>query len=199
MENNKKYGLIKVLSDGPECVEGLWDLTQRFLQSENITLDKSQSFLHLWHMPNIFYNNFEISHVSLWKSKLWLKYAEYVDLAFGIYLLRWGDAPLHTLGVAMMLSSKQVHTFSDIGYRHDPMLLQPPAGLPSPFTDLITGNDGCEYYDSWNCNNANHSTNSTHFNFTNYPLSQASTSYRTVLKGIWNIIFTNKYLFCFVV
>jgi hypothetical protein len=42
----------------------------------------------------------------------------------GIYYHRWGDAPIHTLGVAMFVPLHQVHRFSDIGYSHWPFVQQ---------------------------------------------------------------------------
>lgn len=32
--------------------------------------------------------------------------------------LRWGDAPVHSIAVAMFLHKSEVHFFNDIGYRH---------------------------------------------------------------------------------
>jgi mannosyltransferase len=33
--------------------------------------------------------------------------------------IQWGDAPVHSLAVTMLLRPQQVHYFSDFGYRHD--------------------------------------------------------------------------------
>lgn len=32
---------------------------------------------------------------------------------------RWGDAPVHSIAVALMLKRSDVHWFYDIGYKHD--------------------------------------------------------------------------------
>jgi alpha 1,2-mannosyltransferase len=32
---------------------------------------------------------------------------------------RWGDAPVHSIAVALMLKREEVHWFYDIGYKHD--------------------------------------------------------------------------------
>ena len=32
---------------------------------------------------------------------------------------RWGDAPVHSLAVALFLNTSQVHFFDPIGYQHD--------------------------------------------------------------------------------
>ena len=39
-----------------------------------------------------------------------------------IILFRWGDAPVHSIAVAMFLNKSEVHFFDDIGYRHDPFM-----------------------------------------------------------------------------
>lgn len=36
------------------------------------------------------------------------------------YGQRWGDAPVHSLGVALFADKDQIHFFDDIGYRHEP-------------------------------------------------------------------------------
>lgn len=33
---------------------------------------------------------------------------------------RWGDAPVHSIGVALFARRDQIHFFSDMGYRHEP-------------------------------------------------------------------------------
>jgi hypothetical protein len=34
--------------------------------------------------------------------------------------IRWGDAPVHSIAVAMLLKASEVHFFNDMGYRHGP-------------------------------------------------------------------------------
>jgi alpha 1,2-mannosyltransferase len=31
---------------------------------------------------------------------------------------RWGDAPVHTIGAALLQSADRIHFFRDIGYQH---------------------------------------------------------------------------------
>jgi hypothetical protein len=51
----------------------------------------------------IVYNNFEVSHVSIWKTRLYQSFIQAVDENGGIYTHRWGDAPLHTIGTPLYL------------------------------------------------------------------------------------------------
>ncbi|KAJ1726075.1 hypothetical protein LPJ61_005435, partial [Coemansia biformis] len=45
----------------------------------------------------------------------------HLDRAGGFFYERWGDAPVHSLGVAMFLGKREVHWFDDIGYYHGPL------------------------------------------------------------------------------
>jgi alpha 1,2-mannosyltransferase len=42
-------------------------------------------------------------------------------MAGGFFYERWGDAPVHSLGVGLFLNKSEVHFFSDIGYYHLPL------------------------------------------------------------------------------
>lgn len=45
-----------------------------------------------------------------------------MDSKGGFFYERWGDAPVHSLAVAMMLKTSEVHFFNDIGYKHNPLM-----------------------------------------------------------------------------
>ena len=79
----------------------------------------------------VFYNNFEISHASVWTSSKFTAWFQAVQAARGIYTTRWGDAPIRTLAVSMFVDPKRVHRFSDIGYTHAPMFTQEASALPT--------------------------------------------------------------------
>jgi mannosyltransferase len=64
------------------------------------------------------YNNFEISHKSIWEGKLYSKFFEYLDKAGGFFYERWGDSPIHSFGLAMSLRKDQAVQFHDLGYQH---------------------------------------------------------------------------------
>ncbi|CAH2352889.1 probable mannosyltransferase Ktr5p [[Candida] railenensis] len=65
-----------------------------------------------------FWSNFEIARTDLFNSPTYKAYFQHLDASGGFYKERWGDAPVHSLGVAMMLELDEVHYFRDIGYRH---------------------------------------------------------------------------------
>jgi hypothetical protein len=164
--NHKLYGFIRSLGENIDCVTGLWDLAGAFINrtAANLRINRTEVFFDKWPENLVVFNNFEISHVSVWQNPVWKAFMAEIDKAGGIYMLRWGDAPIHTIGVSMILKVEQVHSFSDIGYYHH-MLNQSAGGLPAPnkhaFDHVV-----CTYYDRWICSsdlyNSTNATNATY-------------------------------------
>ncbi|CUS24039.1 LAQU0S13e01904g1_1 [Lachancea quebecensis] len=65
-----------------------------------------------------FWSNFEIARVDLFSTGLYASYFEFLEQSGGFWAERWGDAPVHSLGLGMMLNARDVHYFRDIGYQH---------------------------------------------------------------------------------
>ena len=96
------------------CVEGLWPAVDKYISRESI----APQFYYNWSIFEIFYNNFELSSMALWNSDSYRKYIDYIDSLGGIYLNRWGDAPIKTIAVSLFVPLSQTHQFVDIGYKH---------------------------------------------------------------------------------
>ena len=141
-ENGKKYGFNRILHDNANCVVGLWDVAKDFAKSRGI----SPTFLDNWDDGVTFYNNFEISHRSIWTNPVVLDFMEHVDRLGGIYYVRWGDAPIRSLAVAMVVPETEVHFFSDVGYAHLPYHRHEPRALPPPFAGALWHLDGAFQY-----------------------------------------------------
>lgn len=71
-----------------------------------------------WNMCH-YWSNFEIANLDFFRSNTYQDYFRYLDAKGGFYSERWGDAPVHTLAVHMLLPPEKIHHFSDIGYEHD--------------------------------------------------------------------------------
>ena len=65
----------------------------------------------------IFYNNFEISSVSFFRSYNYTDYFNYLDRSQGIFEFRWGDAPIKTYGLSLYGNVSKIHYF-DVQYKH---------------------------------------------------------------------------------
>lgn len=66
------------------------------------------------------WSNFEIGDLDFWRGEAYSKFFDHLDQAGGFYYERWGDAPVHSIGAALLAPKDKLHFFSDIGYRHEP-------------------------------------------------------------------------------
>lgn len=80
------------------------------------------SFCHFW-------SNFEIADMEFFRSDDYRSYFAALESAGGFYTERWGDAPVHSLALALFAKPDQVHHFEDIGYSHPPFQHCPPEGV----------------------------------------------------------------------
>ncbi|KAI7825771.1 nucleotide-diphospho-sugar transferase [Kickxella alabastrina] len=124
VDNNKSYGFAISLREIPVTVKSLWKTTNAFraaypdYTAPNNMLrwvtapDGDYNMCHFW-------SNFEIASLAFLRSPQYTAYFDFLDRAGGFFLERWGDAPIHSLAVAMFLNKSQVHYF-DIGYYHSP-------------------------------------------------------------------------------
>nr|NP_595614.2 putative alpha-1,2-mannosyltransferase Omh5 [Schizosaccharomyces pombe]Q96WW1.2 RecName: Full=O-glycoside alpha-1,2-mannosyltransferase homolog 5 [Schizosaccharomyces pombe 972h-]CAC37498.2 alpha-1,2-mannosyltransferase Omh5 (predicted) [Schizosaccharomyces pombe] len=65
-----------------------------------------------------FWSNFEIARLDFYNSKEYNEYVDALENAGGFWTERWGDAPVHSLAVGLLLNRSQVHYFRDLGYQH---------------------------------------------------------------------------------
>ncbi|KAJ2702036.1 hypothetical protein FB645_004414 [Coemansia sp. IMI 203386] len=123
-DNNKVYGFAISLREFPVTVRTLWKTTNAF-RAAYPEYAMSNNTLQWLTTPNGGYNmchfwsNFEIASLNFFRSPQYMAYFDFLDRAGGFFLERWGDAPVHSLAVAMFLNKSQVHYF-DIGYYHNP-------------------------------------------------------------------------------
>ena len=121
--SGRQYGYMVVTQEDESVVKGLWNTTKEYMRLRGLTRETA-GFLqrHLndrgeWNR-NMFYTNFEITSLAFWKSQAYRDFFDFVDQSNGIYMHRWGDAPIHLLAVALLLPEDKVLQFSDIAYWH---------------------------------------------------------------------------------
>jgi alpha 1,2-mannosyltransferase len=95
-----------------------------------------------WHITSTVWSNFEIGDLDFWRGEAYTKFVDFLDKKGGFYYevrhsrsfaefhsdsyfsfrlhQRWGDAPVHSIGVALFARKDQIHFFNDIGYMHVP-------------------------------------------------------------------------------
>lgn len=132
----KVYGFTLALYDSPHSIKTLFPETIAFLNK-----DGNQKYLHpngafqfvtenkqVPKNPEIaggystchFWSNFEIGDMDFFRGEAYTKWFEHLDSTGKFYYERWGDAPVHSLGVSLFADKSKVHWFRDIGYYHLP-------------------------------------------------------------------------------
>lgn len=134
--NDKVYGFVITMYEFEATIKTLWARTKEFIRGnpQFLAANNSLGFLvdgsessapgdteitgnyNLCH----FWSNFEIASLNFYRGEAYTKYFEFLDSTGGFYYERWGDAPVHSLGVGLFLPKDKVHHFADIGYSHPP-------------------------------------------------------------------------------
>ncbi|CAB4257054.1 similar to Saccharomyces cerevisiae YIL085C KTR7 Putative mannosyltransferase involved in protein glycosylation [Maudiozyma barnettii] len=79
-----------------------------------------------------FWSNFEIAKRTVFDNPIYDGYFKHLESLGGFWKERWGDAPVHSLGLALTLDIEQIHYFRDIGYKHS-TLVHCPKNAPQEF------------------------------------------------------------------
>ncbi|EIN06518.1 alpha-1,2-mannosyltransferase [Punctularia strigosozonata HHB-11173 SS5] len=125
-DNNKTYAFTITMYEFDKTIPTLWETTKNFIKEnpQYVARDNLMGFLsdnngdtyNLCH----FWSNFEIADMNFWRSPAYEAYFDYLEKAGGFYYERWGDAPVHSIAVALFQQKDQVHFFDEIGYEHNP-------------------------------------------------------------------------------
>lgn len=133
---NKVYGFTIAVSDIEQTIETLWVETLHWLNREDNFkfVNKNGAFQFLTddlqtpHKNLLtqgyscchFWSNFEIGNLDFFRGEAYTKYTEYLESTGKFYYERWGDAPVHSIALALFADKKDIHWFRDLGYHHEP-------------------------------------------------------------------------------
>jgi len=125
-DNRIKYGFNMNILDDARSFPSLWKRTRSFI-NKHPELVHPEADLDWLLDPQRqgdynncqFFSNFEIGDLSFFRGKANEKYFNWLDRGGGFFYERFGDAPIHTLAVAMFVPKREVWFFRDIGYQHD--------------------------------------------------------------------------------
>lgn len=125
-QNHQKYAFVLAPLELHNTVTNLWKYTKIFMDEhpelihpnnalEFVTDDDGNTFnmCHFW-------SNFEIGDLDFFRLKQYQTFFNHLDRAGGIYYSRWGDAPIHSIGVTMLLLRTEILYLGDTGYNHMP-------------------------------------------------------------------------------
>ncbi|KAG2173582.1 hypothetical protein INT43_005000 [Umbelopsis isabellina] len=153
-----KYGWTLSLTDYPSTLETFWPTVQKWISKHPEWMTSGKSSLRPWlhdddkmEKYNLchFWSNFEIGSLKWLRSEQYVSYFDHLDKSGGFFYERWGDAPVHSVAVALMLNESDVHFFNDIGYQHPPLTHCP----SEPQLQAKCTCNGSESFESnsWSC------------------------------------------------
>ncbi len=97
------------------------NLTMDFINKKNLTIRNPSIFADIFNermeVPN-FWNNFEIVDLSLMQRKDVLDFINMIDESKGIFLYRWGDAPLRYLTAALFINAGEILHRTRLGFHY---------------------------------------------------------------------------------
>jgi alpha 1,2-mannosyltransferase len=124
--NNLKYGFNMNILDDARSFPSLWPRTAAFAAANPHLIHPESDMTWLLDSSSDneynncqFFSNFEIGSLAFWRSAANEAYFNWLDRAGGFYYERFGDAPVHTLSVAMFMPKSEIWFFEDVGYQHD--------------------------------------------------------------------------------
>lgn len=125
-ENNKKYAFTLAPLELHTTVTNLWETVQQFTKKNKklIAKDNNMAFLSedggsTYNMCH-FWSNFEIGDMDFYRLEAYSKFFDHLDKAGGFYYSRWGDAPVHSIGVSLLLKKDELFYLDNSGYFHAP-------------------------------------------------------------------------------
>lgn len=123
-EHNKEYGFTISIHEFEKTIPTLWQHTKDFIKlhpeyvADNNFMDfvsddggNTYNLCHFW-------SNFEIASLKFFRGKAYSDYFDYLDKQGGFFYERWGDAPVHSIAVALFMNKDKIHYFHDVGYNH---------------------------------------------------------------------------------
>ena len=125
-DNNMKYGFNMNILDDARSFPSLWSRTRSFINAHPELIHPEADLDWLLDPQNSgdynncqFFSNFEVGNLNYFRGEANEKYFDWLDRGGGFYYERFGDAPIHTLSVAMFVPKSEIWFFRDIGYQHD--------------------------------------------------------------------------------
>ena len=115
--NSCFYGYIKpaVQVDNPAVVFGLKEHVQEWVSRNRVS-----TFVDVRSIPSgeMFYTNFELAKTSWFLQEQYQDFFHSIDDSGGIYINRWGDAPIKLLGVRLLMEPSYIKPVSGFVYKH---------------------------------------------------------------------------------
>ncbi|KAG0672002.1 hypothetical protein C6P40_000396 [Pichia californica] len=134
IENNFQYGFTISMLEYPKTIPTLFDSFLTSLNNLNKldllnSIENYSDFITNFENNDYnlchFWTNFEIGNLNIFRSNDYNNIFKELDKFNGFYYERWGDAPIRTLILSLILKHPQIKRFENFGYQHEPYLQCP--------------------------------------------------------------------------
>lgn len=109
MDKSIVYMHNRVMNDKFSVVKELKDFTLSFVKALKVEAnDKNKYNSAFKNTVKLYYNNFEICRLKFFRSKDILQFTSLVDLSYGQFIYRWGDAPLRYISLSLYTKNNTI-------------------------------------------------------------------------------------------
>lgn len=125
-DHNKVYAFSMAPFEIHTTVLSLWNVVKNFTSQypEYVSDNNSEEFItddggETFNMCH-FWSNFEVGDMDFYRSQTYEDFFAWIDYSGGIYYERWGDAPIHTMAMSLLLDKDKLYYVDNTGYFHNP-------------------------------------------------------------------------------
>lgn len=125
-DNGKLYAFNMALQEDVNTIPTLWNATKTFFVDHPQLIAAANNIAFVTDDQGLTYNlchfwsNFEIANLNFYRDSGYDEYFQFLEREGGFFYERWGDAPVHTLAVSIMLPADKIHFVGNTGYFHKP-------------------------------------------------------------------------------
>lgn len=107
MNKSIVYMHNRILNDGSYVTKGIKEFTYSFICALKVRIKDNYNFNKAFiNNPLLYYNNFEICRMKFFRTKEMFLFMFLIDLSYGQFLYRWGDAPLRYISLSLYAEQK---------------------------------------------------------------------------------------------
>eukprot|EP01135_Chromosphaera_perkinsii_P002203 Nk52_evm11s219 gene=Nk52_evmTU11s219 len=125
-DNGIVYGFSIAFKEFIQTVETLYPTILQFAEKYPHlvkTEDHTNDWMTYFGSSNVyngchFWTNMEMGDLNFFRGEAYQSFFRHLDQAGGFFYERWGDAPVRSLGLGLLVDKDRVKLFEDIGYTH---------------------------------------------------------------------------------
>ncbi|CCH59020.1 hypothetical protein TBLA_0B01770 [Henningerozyma blattae CBS 6284] len=129
-DNNKTFGFISGSHTYAEVVDGLWNVTSKFMNNHPQLINKNNLIKFVKNDKDEFnrcqfLTNWEIASFKMFRNDKYEAYSAYLESLQGFFNELWPDNMVHTLFASIYLDREELYHFKNMGFDYNPFRICP--------------------------------------------------------------------------